>query len=49
MTLLVFSGIPNVYASIYRFDGQVSVFNYTDKDENTGPNYRDFTQSLHLD
>ncbi|MEZ5006536.1 MAG: molybdopterin-synthase adenylyltransferase MoeB [Chitinophagales bacterium] len=37
----VFSGIPNVYASIYRFDGQVSVFNYTDKDGNTGPNYRD--------
>ena len=37
----VFSGIPNVYASIYRFDGQVSVFNYTDKNGNTGPNYRD--------
>lgn len=31
----------NVYASIFRFEGQVSVFNYTDKDGNTGPNYRD--------
>jgi adenylyltransferase/sulfurtransferase len=27
---------PNVYASIFRFDGQVSVFNYQN-----GPNYRD--------
>jgi adenylyltransferase/sulfurtransferase len=32
----VLTGIPNVYASIYRFDGQVSVFNYRN-----GPNYRD--------
>lgn len=31
----------NVYASIFRFEGQVSVFNYTDKDGNRGPNYRD--------
>lgn len=37
----VILGIPNVYASIFRFDGQVSVFNYTDKDGNKGPNYRD--------
>ena len=37
----VFTGIPNVYASIFRFEGQVSVFNYTDKNGNTGPNYRD--------
>lgn len=37
----VLSGKPNVYASIFRFDGQVSVFNYTDKDGRTGPNYRD--------
>lgn len=37
----VFTGIPNVYASIFRFDGQVSVFNFTDKNGNTGPNYRD--------
>jgi len=32
----VMTGIPNVYASIFRFDGQVSVFNYQN-----GPNYRD--------
>lgn len=32
----VMTGIPNVYASIYRFDGQVSVFNYEG-----GANYRD--------
>ena len=30
----------NVYASIFQFEGQVSVFNYTDKAGNTGPNYR---------
>lgn len=32
---------PNIYASIYRFEGQVSVFNYTDKTGKTGPHYRD--------
>ena len=32
---------PNVYASIFRFEGQVSVFNYSDSNGNTGPNYRD--------
>lgn len=32
---------PNIYASIFRFDGQLSVFNYVDKDGNRGPNYRD--------
>jgi len=32
---------PNVYASIFQFEGQVSVFNYTDKNGETGPNYRD--------
>ncbi len=37
----VILGIPNVYASIFRFDGQVSVFNYTDKEGVVGPNYRD--------
>lgn len=31
----------NVYASIFRFEGQVSVFNYTDKEGKAGPNYRD--------
>lgn len=32
--------IPYVYGSIYRFEGQVSVFNYQD-----GPNYRDLFPS----
>ena len=31
----------NVYASIFRFEGQVSVFNYTNSASETGPNYRD--------
>ena len=37
----VLEGIPNVYASIFQFEGQVSVFNYTDKNGTKGPNYRD--------
>lgn len=37
----VLLGKTNVYASIFQFEGQVSVFNYTDKEGNTGPNYRD--------
>ena len=37
----VLLGKPNVYASIFRFEGQVSVFNYTDDNGVTGPNYRD--------
>lgn len=37
----VLLGKTNVYASIFRFEGQVSVFNYTDKAGVTGPNYRD--------
>ena len=32
---------PNVYASIFQFDGQVSVFNYVDANGFRGPNYRD--------
>lgn len=32
---------PNVYASIFQFEGQVSVFNYVDEDGDRGPNYRD--------
>lgn len=32
----VLAGKPNVYGSIFRFEGQVTVFNYED-----GPNYRD--------
>lgn len=35
----------NVYASIYRFDGQVSVFNYTYPDGTKGPHYRDLYPS----
>jgi adenylyltransferase/sulfurtransferase len=31
----------NVYASIFRFEGQVSVFNYPQEDGTRGPNYRD--------
>ena len=37
----VLAGIPNVYASIFQSEGQVSVFNYTDKNGTKGPNYRD--------
>ncbi len=37
----VILGKPNVYGSIYRFEGQASVFNFTEKSGNTGPNYRD--------
>jgi adenylyltransferase/sulfurtransferase len=37
----VLLGKPNIYASIFQFDGQVSVFNYVDSNGNRGPNYRD--------
>lgn len=37
----VLAGKVNVYASIFRFEGQVSVFNYLDKNGERGPNYRD--------
>ena len=37
----VLSGKPNVYASIFQFEGQVSVFNYKDANGKLGPNYRD--------
>lgn len=37
----VLAGKPNVYASIFQFEGQVSVFNYQHADGSTGPNYRD--------
>jgi adenylyltransferase/sulfurtransferase len=40
----VLSGKTNVYASIFKFEGQVSVFNYT-KDGITGPNYRDLYET----
>jgi len=32
---------PNVYASIFQFEGQVSVFNYVNDKGERGPNYRD--------
>jgi len=32
---------PNVYASIFQFEGQVSVFNYKNDKGEVGPNYRD--------
>jgi sulfur-carrier protein adenylyltransferase/sulfurtransferase len=32
---------PNVYASIFQFDGQVSVFNFVNRLGERGPNYRD--------
>lgn len=37
----VISGKMNVYASIYQFEGQVSVFNYQNDDGTRGPHYRD--------
>ena len=37
----VLAGKTNVYASIFRFEGQVSVFNYPKEDGTRGPNYRD--------
>ncbi len=37
----VITGKPNVYASIYQYEGQVSVFNYTYEDGSKGPHYRD--------
>ena len=37
----VILGKPNVYASIFRFEGQVSVFNHLMPDGSRGPNYRD--------
>lgn len=37
----VLAGKVNVYASIFQFEGQVSVFNYPGADGERGPNYRD--------
>ncbi len=37
----VLTGKVNVYASIFRFEGQVSVFNLSAADGSRGPNYRD--------
>jgi sulfur-carrier protein adenylyltransferase/sulfurtransferase len=41
----VLLGKVNVHASIYRFEGQLSVFNYTDQHGKLGPNYRDLFPS----
>lgn len=41
----VLAGKVNVYASIFRFEGQVSVFNYPSEDGSRGPNYRDLFPS----
>ena len=41
----VLLGKPNVYASIFQFEGQVSVFNYTNSKGEVGPNYRDLYAS----
>ncbi len=32
---------PNVFGAIFQFEGQVSVFNFTDNNGTIGPNYRD--------
>jgi sulfur-carrier protein adenylyltransferase/sulfurtransferase len=32
---------PNIYGSIFQFEGQVSVFNYVNQKGERGPNYRD--------
>ncbi len=37
----VLSGKVNVYASIFQFEGQISVFNYRNSNGEVGPNYRD--------
>jgi sulfur-carrier protein adenylyltransferase/sulfurtransferase len=37
----VLLGKPNIYASIFQFEGQVSVFNYLHPSGDRGPNYRD--------
>jgi adenylyltransferase/sulfurtransferase len=37
----VLLGKPNIYASIFQFEGQVSVFNYRNEKGELGPNYRD--------
>ncbi|HMG92687.1 MAG TPA: molybdopterin-synthase adenylyltransferase MoeB [Chryseolinea sp.] len=37
----VLLGKTNVYASIFQFEGQISVFNYKNSKGEVGPNYRD--------
>jgi adenylyltransferase/sulfurtransferase len=37
----VLSGKPYVYASVFQFEGQLSLFNYRNEKGECGPNYRD--------
>lgn len=37
----VYTGKPLVYGSIFRFEGQISVFNHKNANGELGPNYRD--------
>lgn len=41
----VLSAKPYVYASVFQFEGQLSLFNYTNAAGVTGPNYRDLYPS----
>jgi adenylyltransferase/sulfurtransferase len=41
----VLTGKTNVYASIFQFEGQVTVFNYVNRNGELGPNYRDLYES----
>lgn len=41
----VLAGKPLIYGSIYRFEGQVAVFNLARRDGSYGPNYRDLFPS----
>jgi len=41
----VILGKPNVHGAIFRFEGQVSVFNFKKKDGTYGPQYRDIFPS----
>ncbi len=46
----VILGKVNVYASIFRYEGQISVFNYREEDGDRGPNFRDlFMEPPHPD
>ncbi|MEX2511312.1 MAG: molybdopterin-synthase adenylyltransferase MoeB [Cyclobacteriaceae bacterium] len=36
---------PNVYGSVFKFEGQVSVFNFKNREGELGPNYRDLYET----
>jgi sulfur-carrier protein adenylyltransferase/sulfurtransferase len=42
----LFLDIPLVYGSIFRFEGQCTVFNYVDKEGNRGPDLRDLYSEM---